>query len=418
MIATASLPRVLAFAASGNRLDATLTTFTSADYTPTADGVTTTAQTFTAKDAGDAAVEGASVTFSLLPRFSISASESGVAVSPSSIPDDGLTVSVVTATLEDAAGNPLADTETGGQVTCAVSGTGNTVTSQGTITDSLGRLYWNVVSTTAEAKTITITAYGLALSTTPTLTVTGEVAPDVSDDFSTYTDTTDFRSDPLGLYDGVEETLTATYASVDLDTTVGYDALTQSMRMTFLDATAEGGSGTSGRCTNAGHSAWREIDVPASTTEMWLEVICRWSTDYSCGGGSWGCTSAPEHKWFLGGVSGGTSRFNLECRDGQYVFGYPGAETASVITSPRPDALFDDQWHVIRFHVRLGAANTGRARYWVDGVQMVDLDNVTIDRTAITTWSLGETRNQGAATNTEWWIGRWRMWVNANDPGW
>lgn len=248
----------------------------------------------------------------------------------------------------------------------------------------------------------------------------GDVVPDMSDDFSTYTDTEDFRADPLGLYNGVEEDLDAAFANVNLDKTLGYGALTQSMRVSFLDATAEGGSGTSGRCTNSGHSAWREIALPPGTTELWLETAVRFDADFSFGGGAgWGCSSAPEQKLFLFGVSGGTGRFNLECTDGQWVFGYPGGETASVIASPDPSAvLFDGNFHIVRFHLRLGAGGTGRAAYSIDGSLYADLDGVTIDRTAITTASLNETRNQGAPKDQAMHIGIWNAYVNGNDPGW
>lgn len=39
------------------------TTFTSADYTPDADGTTSTTLTFTVKDASDVAIEGQGVTY-------------------------------------------------------------------------------------------------------------------------------------------------------------------------------------------------------------------------------------------------------------------------------------------------------------------------------------------------------------------
>lgn len=44
-------------------VSATFTTFTAASYTPTADGTTATTLTFTAKDSGDNAIEGVSVTY-------------------------------------------------------------------------------------------------------------------------------------------------------------------------------------------------------------------------------------------------------------------------------------------------------------------------------------------------------------------
>ena len=43
--------------------DAAFTTFTSADYTPDADGTTATTLTFTVKDASDVAIEGYGVTY-------------------------------------------------------------------------------------------------------------------------------------------------------------------------------------------------------------------------------------------------------------------------------------------------------------------------------------------------------------------
>lgn len=44
-------------------VDETFTTFTAANYTPTADGTTATTLTFTAKDSGDNAIAGVSVTY-------------------------------------------------------------------------------------------------------------------------------------------------------------------------------------------------------------------------------------------------------------------------------------------------------------------------------------------------------------------
>lgn len=50
-------------AARGPVVDETFTTFVTANATPTADGTTATTLTFTAKDSGDNAIAGVSVTY-------------------------------------------------------------------------------------------------------------------------------------------------------------------------------------------------------------------------------------------------------------------------------------------------------------------------------------------------------------------
>lgn len=405
-----SLPRRSSFAVSDLN-----STFVTDDYTPPADGVTSPALVFTANDAAGSPIEGATVTYAH-ERVQVSASLS-IVTAPGTVAPDApvpVTIRLVRADGSPAVGIPATF------IVLSASGLNNTLTQPVGVTDATGSIAGaSYAGSSSGARTLTVTVGGLTLTSQPVVTVNAALTPDLSDDFSTYTDTTDFRSDPLGLYNAVEEDLEAAYANVNLDTTLGYGPRTQSMRVSFLDATAEGGSGTAGRCTNAGHSAWREIALPANTTELWLEVALRFDADFSFGGGVWGCTSAPEQKLFLFGVSGGTGRFNLECTNGQWVFGYPGGETASVIGSPDPSAvLFDATFHVVRFYLRLGAGGTGRAAYSIDGTLYADLDNVTINRTSITTASLNETRNQGAPQDQAMHIGLWNAYVNGNNPGW
>lgn len=63
--AIGSVGMALRFAAGGGQPtpDAAFTTFTSADYTPDADGTTATTLTFTVKDASNVAIEGYAVTY-------------------------------------------------------------------------------------------------------------------------------------------------------------------------------------------------------------------------------------------------------------------------------------------------------------------------------------------------------------------
>lgn len=64
-VAAGSLPRALWLAATGGSPvpSAAFTTFTSADYTPDADGTTATTLTFTVHDANDDPIEGYGVTY-------------------------------------------------------------------------------------------------------------------------------------------------------------------------------------------------------------------------------------------------------------------------------------------------------------------------------------------------------------------
>lgn len=56
----------------------------------------------------------------------------------------------------------------------ASTGSNNTITAIDSVSDANGRFQWSFSSTTAEAKTLTLTAYGIAVSDTVALTVTGE----------------------------------------------------------------------------------------------------------------------------------------------------------------------------------------------------------------------------------------------------
>jgi hypothetical protein len=240
--------------------------------------------------------------------------------------------------------------------------------------------------------------------------------PDMVEDFSTYSNTAEFLSDPRNIYQASEEVLTNTNATIELDTSVGYAGRTKSMRQDFFDATAD-----VDRCTNGPHSVRRVIEFPGAVTQVWAEVYVRFSADFNMGGGDWGCVSAPEHKLIFFGVNG-TSRFNLMAYNGQWTWGYPNSEDAYIsYASPTPSSLFDEEWHQFRFHLKLSSATDvadGIAKWWLDGNLRANLTNVVINKTDILNIFLGQTRNQGAPTNIEMWFGLVNLYYGSNDPGW
>lgn len=146
-------------------LDAALSTFTSADYTPPADGTTPTTLTFTARDADNTLVADEAVTFTVLSRRTVSAALSTMDGDATGL-DDGSTPANVEAFIRDTDGNPVI----GAPVTLASSrGATDTITAVDAITNENGRFRWTVVSSTAGSPVFTATCFGQAVTETQTV---------------------------------------------------------------------------------------------------------------------------------------------------------------------------------------------------------------------------------------------------------
>ncbi len=149
-------------------LDAALSTFTSADYTPPADGTTPTTLTFTARDADNVLVADEVVTFTVLPRYTVSAALSAV-VAAAETPTD--TPTAVSITLLQANGQPAVGIDASAVVLSA-SGADNTIVQPSGRSNELGVISGaTYTATTAGARTLTVTVGGLALDDQPVVTV-------------------------------------------------------------------------------------------------------------------------------------------------------------------------------------------------------------------------------------------------------
>lgn len=315
---------------------------------------------------------------------------------------------------------------------------GSTTTLTATARDKLGNILsghptsWQSLNAGIAGVTQAGSVSGVAVGSTSvtvtvdTLTVAAGVKidsvaagplPFLVEDWSTYSSTSNMMSDPRGIYAGSEDIPQgggpdgAGWQMV-LDPTTGYGVSSQSMRYDQIDRTSEGGSGTSGRCTDATLS--RSIKINKS--EVWAEVYIKFSANFTViAPAAWGCTSATEYKLIFGGVDN-TSRFNLEMQPSRWVFGYPTNEAATVINSPSPSSLWDGQWHQFRFHFKIGSGN-GRATVWIDGVLVSDLQNANTGANSSVTWiSLGKNLNQGPGQDQHVWWGRVALF--SQDPGW
>lgn len=243
----------------------------------------------------------------------------------------------------------------------------------------------------------------------------GEVVPFLDEDFSSYTSTANLISNPRNIFATAEDLRTS---QIFLDQSVGYGSSSKSMRYDFPDRTAEGGAGTSGRCTDYSVSRMVKTD---GRKHVWVELWVRFSSNFVVRAPTaWGCTSASEYKFLFGSVTGGTSRYNLEFQTNRWIFGYPGNETAVVKDgSPAPSTFWDGEWHRFRFEFKVSSATgaaDGIARAWVDDQLIGDVSNVVINRTGLYGIMLGRNMNQGPGQLQSIWWGRVRLYDS--NPGW
>jgi len=236
----------------------------------------------------------------------------------------------------------------------------------------------------------------------------------VDEDFSSYLSSLDLLANPRGTFLPSEDLLVSQIA---LDQTTGYGGSTQSMRYTYPDRTAEGGSGLSGRCTS--YTISRAINT-GDPQHLWVEAWLKFSTNFTIvAPAAWGCTSNPDLKLLFGGVSGGDSRFNLLMQQAYWIWGYPGGEEAAFVRSPAPAGYYDGQWHRYRMEMKVSSATgvaDGIARLWIDDALVSDMPNVVVNRTGIWAVHLARNINQGPDHPQNIWWGRVRLWNTT--PGW
>lgn len=326
--------------------------------------------------------------------------ESSAATTPA-----GTAVTITVTVVDTASGAPVV----GATVVLAASGTGNTLTQPGAVTDVNGVATGTFASSVAEAKTISATADGVAITDTAGVTVEavgGGVTPVLEEDFSTYADTADMLADPRGIWATGEASNTARIA---LDTTVGYGASDRSMRYDWPNNGVV--------CSDYGIKPG-QMEIPGSLTHVWLEYVVRFSANFAVNAGSGSC--AAEYKLAAASDPGAIGRWNIpEMQAGQWVTGYPNT-VAGVGGAPTPSDLWDGLPHVFRVEMRVSpSGNTGILKFWVDGTLKDNLSgfNTAGGSTVIRWFAPGLNLNQGPAIDNMhlWWH---RIRVYNTDPGW
>jgi hypothetical protein len=228
----------------------------------------------------------------------------------------------------------------------------------------------------------------------------GARAPDIAESFA-YSGTATLLASPIYLR---SEDYNA--GRIVLDQTVRYDGH-PTMRYDYP-----------ARPGQTEYTISRTIDLrPAgSVREVWVEAAVRFEPQFTLDGGvqNYGQSLKLLHV----GIYGPAGRFGLNFENGDG--GQLNAEGPNddydamyLRTGVRTRSLFDGQWHVIRYHVKLGA--TDMHEVWVDGVYQ---GRRTGQTSATRLWAIALARNlnQGPPRAQSMWWGRVRVWYA--DPGW
>lgn len=229
------------------------------------------------------------------------------------------------------------------------------------------------------------------------------VAPALTEDFSTYTSTSNLLSDPRGIYVSSENINTK---QITLDTSVGYGGSGKSMRYDYPRMGAVSADYTISRSLNL-----RSVGA----TEVWVEAAVRFSSNFSLNAGtSAGAALKLLHvaepdvpgRFGLNFENGDNGSLNAEGPNDTY-------DAMYLRGSVRPNSLFDGNWHVVRYHIRLGSSDFHE--FWVDGAYQGSRTGSTSARSF--SWiSLAKNLNQGPLEAQSLWWGSVKVWKT--NPGW
>lgn len=230
----------------------------------------------------------------------------------------------------------------------------------------------------------------------PPDTVTPE--PDVVEDFSTYTSTTNMLSDPRGIYLTFEDFRTN---RITLDTSIGYGSSDRSMRYDYPS-----GTGTD-------YTISRSLPIPGGAQEVWVEAIVRFSPNFSIAGN--GQQAGNALKTLHVGVRGVAGRFGLNFEGSSMRAEGPNDDYDDLYISggPSVSSVMDGQWHILRYHVRLGA--TDFHEYWVDGMHRGSQTGRTAASSLVAV-ALAKNLNKLAPNAQSLWWGKVSVWTQ--NPGW
>lgn len=300
---------------------------------------------------------------------------------------------LLTATARDALGNILTGHPTSwvslSPATVSVSATG-TVTALG--------------PGSATIKATVDTASG---SATVLVDTTTALKPWLLEDFSTYSSTANWLSDPRGIYSVAEDEGTG---QMTLDQTGGVNIdgynLNQAARYDYV---APG-------CTS--QTLERNLVLPQSVPELWFELYIKFTTNFTTKNVN-GCSTPPDFKMFFlrinEAIGRGAVRWGSQTPPEVTV---EIGNSVDLYTGAFISQYSDNKWHRLRGHWRLnGTASV--IELSIDGVTVYNNHALNAGGVAPVFYGLSMGRNldQGVPSGTmsEWWG---RLAVFNTNPGW
>lgn len=360
---------------------------------------------------------------------SVSAAESIVTATPSTVASgEEAAVGIV---VNDASGDPIPGVGAG-VIVIACTGSNNTLTQPSGATSSAGSVGGGAVSsTTAEAKTVSVTVAGIALTDTAPVTVEGTVTALFEEDWD-YADTAAMEASFSDLYLEVPDPPGNPYpgdagqAAIALDIGGGFGGENY-MRAIFGDVTSWTNNLIWGGSADRLHDYTLRPQITLNLADTAIELFYRfrfgpnWTTlipDSWNGGGQ----NADHKTMLLYGNSG--DRWSVKIGAGVSAFG-PVVRVGDVVQGDRdcnqfsweagdPEVLastyWDNQWHTMQLRITgLGGAS-GTCDTLLDGILV---DSVTgRDYTAETAFDFinpGANKNQGQAEAMEYHVGLIRI---------
>lgn len=160
---------------------ASTTTLTAGTFGLAGNGVATSTQTLTVRDAAGVVVPNATVTGITAANKFVSASLTTVSASTSTILNDGVATAYISVVLKNTEGNPVVGMAAA-QCVLAVTGTGNTVTQPTGVSNASGVITGSFVTTSAAVHVCSFTIAGLAITATASVTASGSGAAAVFTD--------------------------------------------------------------------------------------------------------------------------------------------------------------------------------------------------------------------------------------------
>ena len=251
------------------------------------------------------------------------------------------------------------------------------------------------------------------LSATVTGSLSGSVTlgvpADFVEDFSLYSSTANFLTDPNSFY--TAEGQNTGQLAIDADTF--YTGYTKSLRYTYPS-----GTGTDYTIT-PGHIDFTAAGVlNGAQTDIWVEYAIKFASGFTLlGNGQPGGAGLKAVQIRVSPEVGGRFGVQLTNNDSpDFDMEGPNDDYTDLFQNFPTTGIMDGNWHVIRRHVDVSNASAITHATWIDGVFKGRKTSSGSAVTSLTALIYFNNLNKLAASSQDLWIGYLKLWTTS--PGW